>query len=539
MAGTFTIPHGPIASIARCVVCASPAITRFVTVSQRAANGGCERPVGIPQRRIRQICNGVDTRQFQCGTWRARRRCCCRRSPFPRTPVVVVSVRPPQPGQGSVDARARLHRRSQAIRTGASVAPRCMVGDGPLRARAAGVLAAARLADLAWLPGSRDDVAACCAATRCLRAAVAERGNLQHRPRGHGERSAGDRHTRRRQWRAGAHGRQDRLPGTRRRYAGAGRGAAADMRASPPCSPQHGQAARTTPGWSDFSLGCAMDYEAIYKHALAQLLGRPQLMHVRHHRNRSTRAAGREHRSRAAAADERVAAPPRPRRRGVHHEPGVGLGHRRLSIIDLATGQQPLYNEDGIGRRRLQRRDLQLPGADPRAARRSGHVFRTRSDTEVIVHAWEAWGEDCVERFRGMFAFALWDAQPARRCSSRATASASSRCTTRCCRTACSLFGSELKSLLAHRRARARHRSAARSRSTSRSATCPSRARSSPAARKLPPGAHADAPARRSRCRQPREYWDVRVHAAISTIAAADAQRRADRAPARERCACA
>ena len=93
---------------------------------------------------------------------------------------------------------------------------------------------------------------------------------------------------------------------------------------------------------------------------------------------------------------------------GVHVEPGVGLGHRRLSIIDLSTGQQPLYNEDHsvcvvFNGEIYNYREL-IPELTA-----LGHVFRTRSDTEVIVHAWEAWGEACVTRFRGMFAFALWD----------------------------------------------------------------------------------------------------------------------------------
>jgi asparagine synthase (glutamine-hydrolysing) len=94
---------------------------------------------------------------------------------------------------------------------------------------------------------------------------------------------------------------------------------------------------------------------------------------------------------------------------GLYVADGVGLGHRRLSIIDLASGQQPLFNEDGsvvvvyngeiYNYQELIRELTAL-----------GHVFRTRSDTEVIVHAWEAWGERCVDRFRGMFAFGLWDA---------------------------------------------------------------------------------------------------------------------------------
>ncbi len=93
---------------------------------------------------------------------------------------------------------------------------------------------------------------------------------------------------------------------------------------------------------------------------------------------------------------------------GLHLEPGVALGHRRLSIIDLATGQQPLANEDGsvivVFNGEIYNFQELVPELQA-----LGHVFRTRSDTEVIVHAWEAWGQDCVQRFRGMFAFALWD----------------------------------------------------------------------------------------------------------------------------------
>jgi asparagine synthase (glutamine-hydrolysing) len=93
---------------------------------------------------------------------------------------------------------------------------------------------------------------------------------------------------------------------------------------------------------------------------------------------------------------------------GIHIEPGIGLGHRRLSIIDLATGQQPLYNEDGTVCVVFNGEIYNFQELIPELTR-LGHIFRTRSDTEVIVHAWEAWGADCVKRFRGMFAFALWD----------------------------------------------------------------------------------------------------------------------------------
>jgi asparagine synthase (glutamine-hydrolysing) len=93
---------------------------------------------------------------------------------------------------------------------------------------------------------------------------------------------------------------------------------------------------------------------------------------------------------------------------GLHLEPGLGLGHRRLSIIDLSTGQQPLFNEDGSVVVVFNGEIYNFQELVPELVA-LGHHFRTHSDTEVIVHAWEAWGEACVERFRGMFAFALWD----------------------------------------------------------------------------------------------------------------------------------
>jgi asparagine synthase (glutamine-hydrolysing) len=93
---------------------------------------------------------------------------------------------------------------------------------------------------------------------------------------------------------------------------------------------------------------------------------------------------------------------------GLHLEPGVGLGHRRLAIIDVASGQQPLFNEDGSVVVVFNGEIYNYQELIPQLVA-LGHTFHTRSDTEVIVHAWEAWGEACVDRFRGMFAFALWD----------------------------------------------------------------------------------------------------------------------------------
>jgi len=95
---------------------------------------------------------------------------------------------------------------------------------------------------------------------------------------------------------------------------------------------------------------------------------------------------------------------------GYYTNKGVTLGHRRLSIIDLTTGDQPIYNEDGsivvvfngeIYNFRELRTDLES----------RGHRFATSSDTEVIVHAYEEYGYDCVGRFNGMFAFAVYDSK--------------------------------------------------------------------------------------------------------------------------------
>jgi asparagine synthase (glutamine-hydrolysing) len=93
---------------------------------------------------------------------------------------------------------------------------------------------------------------------------------------------------------------------------------------------------------------------------------------------------------------------------GIHVEAGVGLGMRRLSIIDLSTGHQPIHNEDEtvwlvFNGEIYNYRELraELEG--------HGHRFYTSSDTETIVHAYEQWGEDVFRRLRGMFGIALWD----------------------------------------------------------------------------------------------------------------------------------
>src|SRR5882672_7514389 len=93
---------------------------------------------------------------------------------------------------------------------------------------------------------------------------------------------------------------------------------------------------------------------------------------------------------------------------GFHRGPGVGLGHRRLSIIDLSTGDQPIYNETG-SIAIVFNGEIYNFAELARELEAAGHTFATRSDTETIVHAYEQFGLDFVTRLRGMFAFALWD----------------------------------------------------------------------------------------------------------------------------------
>ena len=87
----------------------------------------------------------------------------------------------------------------------------------------------------------------------------------------------------------------------------------------------------------------------------------------------------------------------------------VGLGHRRLSIIDVAGGAQPIFNED---RSKAIIFNGEIYNFRPLTEhlKQRGHIFQTHSDTEAILHAYEEYGEDCVRHLRGMFAFAIWDA---------------------------------------------------------------------------------------------------------------------------------
>ncbi|MFQ5788421.1 MAG: asparagine synthase (glutamine-hydrolyzing), partial [Thermodesulfobacteriota bacterium] len=93
---------------------------------------------------------------------------------------------------------------------------------------------------------------------------------------------------------------------------------------------------------------------------------------------------------------------------GMYISQQVGLGHKRLSIIDLNVGKQPISNENGTvwvvyNGEIYNYKELRV------SLLSEGHIFKTETDTEVIVHLYEKYGEECVSRLRGMFSFALWD----------------------------------------------------------------------------------------------------------------------------------
>ena len=204
---------------------------------------------------------------------------------------------------------------------------------------------------------------------------------------------------------------------------------------------------------------------------------------------------------------------------GKYLAPGVALGHKRLSIIDLKTGQQPLFNEDRsvvivFNGEIYNYREL-IPELSA-----LGHVFRTRSDTEVIVHAWEQWGEACVDRLRGMFAFTIWDERQQTLFMARDRLGVKPLYYAQL-PDGLWLFGSELKSLLAHGGLK-RELDALAVEEYFALGYVPEPRTIYTAARKLAPG-HTLCLHRGQPAAAPRQYWDVRF-TGTNPISAEDAQ---------------
>ncbi|MEX0729907.1 MAG: XrtA/PEP-CTERM system amidotransferase [Aquisalimonadaceae bacterium] len=194
---------------------------------------------------------------------------------------------------------------------------------------------------------------------------------------------------------------------------------------------------------------------------------------------------------------------------GLHLGPGIGLGHRRLSIIDLAGGRQPLYNEDHTVAV-VFNGEIYNHAELSTELRALGHRFRTRSDTEVLVHAWEQWGEQSVTRLRGMFAYAVWDQ------NRRALFLARDRLGIKplyhaTLPTGDFLFGSELKALLVHPRL-PREPDLRAMEDFLAFGHIPDPKSILRHVRKLPPGQTLTLRDHRTADVAPRSYWDVPFH---------------------------
>jgi asparagine synthase (glutamine-hydrolysing) len=132
---------------------------------------------------------------------------------------------------------------------------------------------------------------------------------------------------------------------------------------------------------------------------------------------------------------------------GYYVDGPVALGHRRLNIIDLTTGHQPIANENGTVHAMLNG-EIYNYRSLAASLRERGHRFSTSSDTEVIVHAWEEFGEECLAHFNGMFALVIWDSE--RQTLFAARDRMGEKPFYYAERSGCFVFGSELRALLAH-----------------------------------------------------------------------------------------
>jgi asparagine synthase (glutamine-hydrolysing) len=105
---------------------------------------------------------------------------------------------------------------------------------------------------------------------------------------------------------------------------------------------------------------------------------------------------------------------------GIFVEKNVGLGHRRLSIVDLKSGQQPMFNQ-GDSCVIVYNGEVYNHNDYRCALIEKGYEYKTHCDTETILHLYEEYGKDCVEKLRGMFAFAIWNKKKLPNCSLPAT----------------------------------------------------------------------------------------------------------------------